>query len=115
MKAESKKRPRESDAVEVEGEGKPPGKEKKKSKKQKTEAVNAVTTGTGSTKTNGEAKQADKKRPQMVDHPSGLKLADVKIGEGVSAKKGDVVEMRYIGKFEDGKVFDSNTKGRPVC
>jgi FK506-binding nuclear protein len=30
-------------------------------------------------------------------------------------KKGNKVLMRYIGKLPDGKVFDKNVKGKPVC
>jgi len=47
--------------------------------------------------------------------PGGMKLTDVKVGTGPQAKKGNTVLMRYIGKLQDGKVFDSNTKGKPVC
>ncbi|KAJ5856473.1 uncharacterized protein N7529_010417 [Penicillium soppii] len=43
----------------------------------------------------------------------GVKIDDKKLGKGVAAKSGNVVAMRYIGKLEDGKVFDSNKKGKP--
>jgi FK506-binding nuclear protein len=43
----------------------------------------------------------------------GVKMDDKKLGKGVAAKSGNVVAMRYIGKLEDGKVFDSNKKGKP--
>ncbi|KAL2352099.1 hypothetical protein BJ546DRAFT_238735 [Cryomyces antarcticus] len=44
----------------------------------------------------------------------GVKIDDKKLGTGPAAKKGDRVGMRYIGKLEkDGKVFDSNKKGKP--
>lgn len=36
----------------------------------------------------------------------GVKIDDRRLGIGPAAKKGDKVGMRYIGKFEDGKVFD---------
>ena len=36
----------------------------------------------------------------------GVKLDDKKIGKGPVAKSGSTVEMRYIGKLKDGKVFD---------
>ena len=39
-----------------------------------------------------------------------------KAGDGDVAKKGDRVSMRYIGKLQkDGKVFDSNKKGKPFA
>ncbi|KAI9688787.1 MAG: peptidylprolyl isomerase fpr4 [Bathelium mastoideum] len=44
----------------------------------------------------------------------GVKMDDKKLGVGPATKKGDRVDMRYIGKLEkDGKVFDSNKKGKP--
>ncbi|KAF9248022.1 hypothetical protein DTO027I6_6256 [Penicillium roqueforti] len=43
----------------------------------------------------------------------GVKMDDKKLGKGVAAKSGNTVAMRYIGKLEDGKVFDSNKKGKP--
>jgi FK506-binding nuclear protein len=46
--------------------------------------------------------------------PSGLEILDAKVGDGPQVKSGMRVNMRYIGKLLDGKVFDSNTKGKPV-
>jgi FK506-binding nuclear protein len=43
-----------------------------------------------------------------------FKVKDVKARSGPGAQKGQSVKMRYIGKLTDGKVFDSNTKGKPV-
>ncbi|CAL3963981.1 unnamed protein product [Diplocarpon coronariae] len=43
----------------------------------------------------------------------GVKIDDKKLGTGPACKKGNKVGMRYIGKLENGKVFDSNTKGKP--
>jgi len=36
----------------------------------------------------------------------GITIDDKKIGSGPACKKGNKVEMRYIGKLQDGKVFD---------
>lgn len=36
----------------------------------------------------------------------GVKIDDRKVGSGRTAKSGDKVGMRYIGKLENGKVFD---------
>jgi len=36
----------------------------------------------------------------------GVTLDDKKIGSGPACKKGNKVEMRYIGKLQEGKVFD---------
>ena len=43
----------------------------------------------------------------------GVEIDDRKLGTGSAAKKGSKVDMRYIGKLENGKVFDSNKKGKP--
>ena len=59
-------------------------------------------------------KDEPKKGGELKETPSGLKIKDHKIGTGKAAKKGDKISMRYVGKFPDGKVFDSNTKGKPV-
>ncbi len=37
---------------------------------------------------------------------SGVKIDDKKLGTGPAAKKGSKVGMRYIGKLNNGKVFD---------
>jgi len=43
-----------------------------------------------------------------------LKIEDLKIGEGVEVKSGDVVSIHYRGTFLDGKVFDSSyDRGQP--
>ncbi|KAL5117414.1 peptidylprolyl isomerase fpr3 [Pleosporales sp. CAS-2024a] len=57
-----------------------------------------------------EAKKEGAKGPRNV---SGVIIDDKKEGKGRAAKKGDRVEMRYIGKLKNGKVFDSNKKGKP--
>jgi FK506-binding nuclear protein len=41
-----------------------------------------------------------------VKKVGGVTIDDKKIGTGAAAKKGDKVGMRYIGKLQDGKVFD---------
>ncbi|KAL9611661.1 MAG: hypothetical protein Q9167_003690 [Letrouitia subvulpina] len=43
----------------------------------------------------------------------GVKIDDRKLGKGPACKKGDTVGLRYIGKLQDGKVFDANKKGVP--
>jgi FK506-binding nuclear protein len=58
-------------------------------------------------------KKADGKGALGVKTVNGVKIDDKKLGSGPAAKKGDRVGMRYIGKLTDGKVFDSNKKGKP--
>ncbi|KAE8452153.1 hypothetical protein EG329_001620 [Mollisiaceae sp. DMI_Dod_QoI] len=44
----------------------------------------------------------------------GVKVDDKKLGSGAACRNGQKVGLRYIGKTEaDGKVFDSNKKGKP--
>ena len=40
----------------------------------------------------------------------GVTIDDRKPGQGRQAKKGDRVELRYIGKLQDGKVFDGKSR-----
>ncbi|KAF9925964.1 peptidylprolyl isomerase fpr4 [Linnemannia zychae] len=56
----------------------------------------------------GESKKANKKTL-----PNGLIIEDTRVGEGARAKSGKKVGMRYIGRLENGKVFDKNTSGKP--
>ncbi|KAF8210392.1 hypothetical protein K438DRAFT_1916811 [Mycena galopus ATCC 62051] len=112
------KRPRDSDAADAgklskkqkaeSGKGVKPDseatdkKEKKKEKKEKKDAG----------KTDGE-KQPEKKPAAEREVAGGVKIKDTKVGTGPAAKKGNTVSMRYIGKLQSGKIFDSNTKGKP--
>lgn len=63
-----------------------------------------------------EEKKVEKKPagPKTVTLAGGLEVTDAKVGTGAAAKSGSKVGMRYIGKLENGKVFDSNTKGSPL-
>jgi FK506-binding nuclear protein len=48
-----------------------------------------------------------KKASKRTTLPSGLTYIDAKVGDGPAVKKGQKVSMRYIGKLDNGKVFDS--------
>lgn len=51
--------------------------------------------------------EGDKSKATLgVRTVQGIKVEDKKLGKGPAAKKGAKVGMRYIGKLEDGKVFD---------
>jgi peptidylprolyl isomerase len=45
---------------------------------------------------------------KVVTTDSGLKYQDLKEGTGEAAKKGDAVEVHYIGTLKDGTKFDSS-------
>jgi FK506-binding nuclear protein len=69
----------------------------------------------------GKEEAKDKKKekaaakPEAKELSGGVKIQDHKVGSGPQAKSGDMVSMRYVGKLQNGKVFDSNTSGAPVC
>lgn len=47
--------------------------------------------------------------------PSGLGFCDTSTGSGLPASPGMLIKANYIGKLEDGKVFDSSyDRGRPL-
>jgi FK506-binding nuclear protein len=71
-------------------------------------------TGSSSPAAATAAKPAEKpKAASAVKTINGVQIDDKKIGSGPAAKKGDRIGMRYIGKLQNGKVFDSNKKGKP--
>lgn len=93
--------------------------EKKKGEKKDKKAKKGVESKEGDSKKE-EGKGGDAKLKLKLDDkamrklPSGLKILDAKVGDGPQAKSGVRVNMRYIGRLLDGKVIDSNTKGKPV-
>lgn len=91
--------------------------QKKKLKKLKaanSEAVDAHTPEKSEkTKEKRDKKeQAKGGEPRMLQ--GGVLVADHKVGTGPIAKSGNMVSMRYVGKLQNGKVFDQNMKGTPV-
>lgn len=57
-----------------------------------------------------DAAAADEK---VITTASGLKYADIKVGDGKEAKEGSTVYVIYTGKLENGKQFDSNVGKDP--
>lgn len=53
-----------------------------------------------------ETKDTKGKPALGVKMVNGVKVDDKKLGSGPACKKGNKVSMRYIGKLENGKVFD---------
>lgn len=68
----------------------------------------------GPTPPHQEKKPAEKAAGTLgVKEVKGVKIDDKKLGTGPVAKAGNSVAMRYIGKLEDGKVFDG-TRRLPI-
>ncbi|KAF4775262.1 FKBP-type peptidyl-prolyl cis-trans isomerase [Colletotrichum scovillei] len=124
-----KKRAAESldDLIKADDETKTSKKDKKKLKNNKGEAVAAEEKTTpksdkkvqfaknleqGPTGSAEKAKQAGKPAGG-VKVVQGVTIDDRKPGTGRAVKNGDSVSVRYIGKLDDGKVFDANKKGKP--
>ncbi|KAI5920056.1 hypothetical protein F4810DRAFT_684570 [Camillea tinctor] len=59
------------------------------------------------------AEKAEKAGSVGVKVVQGVTIDDRKVGTGRTVKKGNKVDVRYIGKLQDGKVFDANKKGKP--
>lgn len=52
----------------------------------------------------GEAADAE----GFITTDSGLKYKDLEVGDGASPAMGDMVEVNYVGTFEDGTKFDAS-------
>jgi len=63
--------------------------------------------------------KSEEKAPELVSSgekviTGGVAIKDTKIGNGPEAKKGKTIQVYYTGKLkQNGKVFDSCTKGKP--
>ena len=101
----------------TEQEGKVSKSQKKKLKKLKAANGDAVEAHTPEksekTKEKGDKKEKVK-GGEARTLQGGVLAADHKVGTGPIAKSGNLVSMRYVGKLQNGKVFDQNTKGKPV-
>ncbi|KAK1281937.1 hypothetical protein QJS10_CPB22g00288 [Acorus calamus] len=52
---------------------------------------------------------------ELTVAPSGLAFCDRVVGTGPEATKGQLIKAHYVGRLEDGKVFDSSyNRGKPL-
>jgi len=106
-KAEKKKKKKQKGddgkAIDVAGEEKKP-EEKKIEKKERQDKQAKQESNTA---------KAKKAKATEREIAGGVKILDAKVGTGPAAKKGDTVRMRYIGKLQNGHVFDKNVSGKP--
>ena len=72
----------------------------------KTVKVDSKATVTATTADGQDVKETAKKSSSKKTTPSGLIIEDKRVGTGPAAKKGQKLKMRYIGKLQNGKVFD---------
>lgn len=100
------------DSKPIESSESPGTKDKKVKFAKNLEQGPSGTAAETKAQTNGEKKATANKeteKPKVelgVKTVQGIKIDDKKLGTGSVAKKGDKVGMRYIGKLQDGKVFD---------
>ncbi|RDB24806.1 hypothetical protein Hypma_007791 [Hypsizygus marmoreus] len=102
-------------------EAEEPAKLSKAEKKKKQKGENGKPVESTSETKKAESKKeepkgsSEGKKSKAVEKEvaGGIKVLDSKVGTGPTAKKGNTVRMRYIGKLTTGKVFDKNVKGKP--
>ncbi|CAJ2677808.1 unnamed protein product [Trifolium pratense] len=52
---------------------------------------------------------------ELTVSPSGLSFCDKVVGTGSQAVKGQLIKAHYVGRLENGKVFDSSyDRGKPL-
>lgn len=105
---------------------------KKKAKKQKGEDGKAVPVAIeekaaepkGDKKADKKEDKKEKKKQKTAEEKKGgayqelaggVKIRDVKTGDGKAAKNGARVSMRYVGKLQNKQIFDQNVKGKPFA
>lgn len=105
---------------------------KKKAKKQKGEDGKAVPVAIeekaaepkGDKKADKKEDKKEKKKQKAAEEKKGgayqelaggVKIRDVKTGDGKAAKNGARVSMRYVGKLQNKQIFDQNVKGKPFA
>jgi len=55
------------------------------------------------------------KTSEPVRYDNGLMIQDLVVGNGEAAKNGDTLGAHYVGKLEDGTVFDNSyDRGQPL-
>jgi FK506-binding nuclear protein len=100
--------------TKADGEDKKDKKKKKKKDKKGKDEKEDTEIDKAQPEKSSDKKDTSAAQGAVREIAGGIKIKDFKPGTGPQAKKGNTVSMRYIGKLENGKVFDKNTKGKPV-
>lgn len=80
-------------------------------KDAKTESKTGSKADTKAERKSDSQKEGEKQKVGLgLKVVQGVSIDDKKLGKGPAVKSGDKVGMRYIGKLQDGKVFDGTTK-----
>lgn len=60
-------------------------------------------------------RQPTEDNSKSMEDPNGLKIEDIKAGEGMEAKAGNTISVHYTGTLVDGTKFDSSyDRGEPL-
>ncbi|KAK9088138.1 hypothetical protein Scep_027220 [Stephania cephalantha] len=64
---------------------------------------------------NSQSVLAEEAQCQLTAAPSGLEYCDKVVGSGPEATKGQLIKAHYVGKLENGTIFDSSyNRGKPL-
>ncbi|KAL2174692.1 uncharacterized protein P884DRAFT_249230 [Thermothelomyces heterothallicus CBS 202.75] len=115
-KQQKKLKNNQGEAVAAESKAKDSPAAKGDKKVQFAKELEQGPTGPAKDRAEGKGDKAENKGDKKglgVKVVQGVTIDDRKIGTGRTVKNGDKVGMRYIGKLQNGKVFDANKKGTP--
>jgi FK506-binding nuclear protein len=110
MSKKQQKKLKKNNGEAVTVESKKEAKESSASSKTDKKVQFAKNLEQGPTPSNQNKKASDKATGTLgVKEVQGVKIDDKKLGTGQAAKNGNTISMRYIGKLENGKVFDGKS------
>ena len=122
-KSDSSKKAKLEETVTTQKDATPMGKSQQLSSSTRNPSAadqpkKGTTTASGSKTTTTAAKSQSPTSPTSEDRtpkkkvlPSGLEIEDLSVGTGPRARAGKRIGIRYIGRLENGTVFDKNTDG----
>ena len=119
LSKKQQKKLKKNDGAAAPVEKKEEAKEGKEGKKSDKKVQFAKNLEQGPTPSGQDKKAAEKTTGTLgVKEIKGVKIDDKTLGKGAASKAGNTVSMRYIGKLENGKVFDGmlhSLAGQLLC